>query len=109
VFFVVHAGDFAGPPTATGADAAGAAEDAVDVEQAEGDGEFEGVAFFAEVGGGEVDGEFAGGEPVAAVVEGGADAVDGFFDGGVGQADDGWALGCVEDDFFGVVYFDFAG
>src|SRR5216110_1635765 len=31
VFFVVHAGDFAGPPTATGANTAGAAEDPVDV------------------------------------------------------------------------------
>jgi hypothetical protein len=94
---------------AVGGDGARTFEDAVDEKESEGDGEFEGVAFLAEVGGGEVDDEATGGEAVAAVVEGGADAVDGFADGGVGEADDGGAGALLHVDFLGVIDFDFAG
>src|SRR5262249_38319393 len=82
-------------------------EDAVYGEDAQCHGEFEGVAFFAEVGRGEVDGEAAFGEAVAAVVECRVNAVEGFFYGGVGEADDG-GLGLALG-FFGMVDFDLAG
>ena len=101
IFFVV---DFDCVAAAT---AARGIEDAINGEDSQGHRQFQGVAFFAEVGGGEIDGEEAFGEAVAAVEESGADAVEGFFDGGVGEADDGGfgaGLGA-----FGVIDFDFAG
>ena len=58
-------------------------------EHADGDGEVVAGALLADVGGGEVDGDALGGEAGAGVADGGADALAGFVDGGVGEADDG--------------------
>ncbi len=100
-------GELAGDEIALGAIHRLRREDAVDGEDAQGDGEFEGVAFFFEIGGGEIDGEAAVGETVAGVEECGADAVGGFFDGGIGESDDG---GFGEGfGAFGEIDFDFAG
>ena len=66
-------------------------EAAVGAEDADGDGEVEAGAFFFEVGGGEVDGDAGGWEVEAGVADGGADAVAGLADGGVGEADGGEA------------------
>ncbi len=63
--------------------------------------------FLFEIGGGEVDDHSSFGPAVAAIEECGADAVDGFFDGGVGESDDG---GFGEGfGAFGEIDFDFAG
>ncbi|MEI2701472.1 MAG: hypothetical protein V9E83_03615 [Baekduia sp.] len=52
------------------------------------DGKVVDRAFLANVGGGEVDEEAAVAGGVSGVGEGGADAFEGFFHAGVGQADD---------------------
>ena len=58
-------------------------------EDSDSDGEVVGGAFFAEAGGGEVNGEALGGVKFeVAIFEGGGDTVAGFADGGVGEADD---------------------
>jgi hypothetical protein len=62
-------------------------ECSVGTEDADGHGEVEAGAFFLDVGGGEVDGDVGGGEVETGVADGGADAVAGFADGGVGKAD----------------------
>ena len=73
-------------------------------EQADGDGEIEGGAFFFDIGGSEVDELGVGGEGEAAVDHGTADAFDGFADGGLGEADDGGFFQAV----FGDIHLDFA-
>lgn len=56
-------------------------------QDAEGDGQVVERAFFAQVAGGEVDGRAGARDFESAVAQCGDDAVVGFFDGGVGQAD----------------------
>ena len=73
-------------------------------EQADGDGEIEGGAFFFDIGGCEVDELGVGGEGEAAVNHGTADAFDGFADGGLGEADDGGFFQAV----FGNIHLDLA-
>ena len=58
-------------------------------EQSEGDGQIEGGALLADVGGGEVDGDAVVREVEAAVLDGGANAVATLADGGIGQPDGG--------------------
>ena len=77
---------------------------AVGAEDADGDGQVEAGAFLLNVGGGEVDGDAGGRNVEAGVLDGGADAVAGLADGGVGQADGG-ELFFIEDDA-GEVDFD---
>ena len=67
-------------------------EAAIGAEDADGDGKVEAGALFLEVGGREVDGDAGGRKVEAAVLDGGADAVAAFADGGVGQADDAEGL-----------------
>ena len=62
-------------------------EAAVGAYDAERHGQVESRAFFLYIGGSEVDGDVRGRNVVAAVFQGGADAVAAFADGGVGQAD----------------------
>jgi hypothetical protein len=62
-------------------------EGSIGAEDADGHGEVEAGALFFDVGGGEVDGDVSGGEVEAGVADGGADAVAGFANGGVGEAD----------------------
>jgi len=62
-------------------------ECSVGTEDADGHGEVEAGAFFLDVGGGEVDGDVGGGQVETGVADGGADAVAGFADRGVGEAD----------------------
>ena len=57
-------------------------------EDADGDGEVVAGAFFAQVGGGEVDGDALGGQGGAGVAQGGAHALARLRDGRVRQADD---------------------
>jgi len=58
-------------------------------DQAESHGEIEGGAFFADVGGGEIDGDaLAVGKFEAAIAQRGFDTLAAFFHGVVGQADD---------------------
>jgi nickel/cobalt transporter (NicO) family protein len=57
-------------------------------ENGEGDGEIEERAGLAEVAGGEVDDGLGLRGAKAAIVKGGPDAVGGFLDGGVGEADE---------------------
>jgi hypothetical protein len=57
--------------------------------QAQGDGQVEAGALLADVGRGEIDRDPLGGEGEAGVLEGAADALAGFLDGGIGEADDG--------------------
>lgn len=74
-----------------------------DGDHAEGDGEIEAGAFFFDAGGGEVDGGASAGPAVAAVTDGGGDAVFAFFDGGVGEPndDDDFAAGAsINLDFY---------
>ena len=73
-------------------------------EQADGDGEIEGGAFFFDIGGCEVDELGVGGEGEAAVDHGTADAFDGFTDGGLGEADDGGFFQAM----FGNIHLDLA-
>lgn len=94
-------GDGAGQDAGDGADVAGETEFAVAFvgqvggdlggggEDAQRDGEVVARAFFGQVGGGEVDGDAFGGEVEAAVQDGCAYAVFGFFDGFFRQADEG--------------------
>lgn len=82
-------GEFAGDEevlVAVGLDEVGAAEDA------DGHGEVEAGGVLFDVGGGEVDEEGVLGEGVAGVDDGAADAFDGLFNGGLGEADDGGLL-----------------
>jgi len=62
-------------------------EGSIGAEDADGHGKVEAGALFLDVGGGEVDGDVSGGEVEAGVADGGADAVAGFANGGVGEAD----------------------
>ena len=64
-------------------------EAAVGTDDADGDGEVEAGAFLFEVGGGEVDGDTRGGKIEAGILDSGSDAVAGFADGGVGEANGG--------------------
>ena len=64
---------------------------AVGGEEGQGDGQVVDGALFAEVGGGEVDRHGGGLEAEEGVAQGGVDAVDALFDGGVGQAHDAGA------------------
>ena len=57
-------------------------------EHAEGDGQIEARAFFAEVGGREVDGGAALRKAETGVDQRGGDAIAGFFNRGVGEPDD---------------------
>jgi hypothetical protein len=63
-------------------------------EDAERDWQIEPPRLLGQVGRRQVDGDALRGEFEAAVLDGGADAVLGFLDLGVGQADDGkrWAV-----------------
>ena len=62
------------------------AQRAICAQDADGDGKIESRAFFFQVGGRKVDGDEGGRNEVAGVLDGGADAVAAFADGGVGQA-----------------------
>jgi hypothetical protein len=62
-------------------------ECSIGAEDADGHGKVEAGALFFDVSGGEVDGDVGGGEVEAGVADGGADAVAGFTDGGIGEAD----------------------
>ena len=57
-------------------------------EHAQRDGQVKTWPFFFDVGGRQIDGGLAHGEFVAGIHEGGGNAVLGFLDGGVGQADE---------------------
>src|SRR5262249_29306735 len=56
-------------------------------EDADGDGEIESRSLFLHIGGREVDGDLAGGQPVAAVLKGGGDARGGLAHGRVRKPD----------------------
>ena len=58
-------------------------------QNSDGDGQVERRRLFLDVGGGEVDEELVAGEGVAGVEDGAVDALDGFFDGGLRESDDG--------------------
>ena len=70
-------------------------------EDADGDGEVVGGAFFAEIGWCEVDDDAFGWDAVAGEFDGGDDALGAFFDGVVGEADHVEAHAGGEVDFDG--------
>ncbi len=72
-------------------------EDPLLGQESQGDGQVEGRALLLPVGRGEVDGDLAGRDVVAAVLQGGPDALLALPDGRVGQAD-GDELGKTEGD-----------
>lgn len=83
-----------------------------EAENGEGDGEVKMSAGFLEVGRGEIDGDFFGGEGKIGIDNGAADAVFGFVDGFVGHANDveggetTVSIAFDSDDFGGVAVGD---